>query len=89
MEQPKGFFCENKGCRFALWKENHFLDSLSKKMTKAIAESLLRDRKVSLKKCRSIKTGKTFDTTLVMAVDENQKVQFSLEFEKRNKGKER
>lgn len=89
IEQPKGFFCENKECKFALWKENHFLDSLGKKMTKAVAESLLRNRKVSLEKCRSIKTGKTFDTILVMEVDENQKVQFSLEFEKRNKGKER
>ena len=88
-EKAKGFFCENKECRFALWKENHLLDSLSKKMNTSIAESLLKDGKVRLKKCRSIKTGKTYDTTLVMTVNENQTVQFSLDFENQCKEKER
>ena len=63
IERPKGFFCEKKECRFALWKNNRFLDSLSKTMTKSVAEKLLKDGKVRLKKCRSIKTGKTYDTT--------------------------
>ena len=65
------------------------MDSLSKKMNKSVAENLLKDGKVKLKKCKSLKTGKVYDTTLVMAVDENQRPQFSLEFENRSKGKER
>ena len=89
IERQKGFFCENRECNFALWKDNRFLDSLSKKMNKSVAENLLKDGKVKLKKCKSLKTGKTYDTTLVMAVDENQRPQFSLEFENRSKGKER
>lgn len=89
IERQKGFFCENRECSFALWKDNRFLDSLSKKMNKSVAENLLKDGKVKLKKCKSLKTGKTYDTTLVMAVDENQRPQFSLEFENRSKGKER
>lgn len=89
IDKAKGFFCENNECRFALWKENHLLDSLSKKMNTSIAESLLKDGKVRLKKCRSIKTGKTYDTTLVMTVNENQTVQFSLDFENQCKEKER
>ena len=89
IERQKGFFCENRECSFALWKDNRFLDSLSKKMNKSVAENLLKDGKVKLKKCKSLKTGKVYDTTLVMAVDENQRPQFSLDFENRSKGKER
>ena len=89
IERQKGFFCENRECKFALWKDNRFMDSLSKKMNKSVAENLLKDGKVKLKKCRSIKTGKTYDTTLVMKVDENQRPQFSLDFESRSQGKDR
>ena len=89
IERQKGFFCENRECSFALWKDNRFLDSLSKKMNKSVAENLLKDGKAKLKKCKSLKTGKVYDTTLVMAVDENQRPQFSLDFENRSKGKER
>lgn len=28
IEKSKGFFCENKDCKFALWKDNRFFDSL-------------------------------------------------------------
>jgi len=89
VEKQKGFFCENKECKFTLWKDNHFFNALSKKMTKQIAEKLLRDGKAKLKGCRSVKTGKTYDATVVMTVDENGRTQFGLEFENRNKGKER
>ena len=50
LEQQKGFFCENKACKFALWKDNRFFDALGKKMNKQVAQSLLRDGKVKLKK---------------------------------------
>ena len=89
IERQKGFFCENKECKFALWKDNRFMDSLSKIMNKSVAENLLKDGKMKLKKCRSVKTGKTYDTTLVMKVDENQRPQFSLDFDSRSQGKDR
>ena len=89
IEKQKGFFCENKSCKFALWKDNRFFDALGKKMNKQVATSLLKDGKVKLKKCKSAKTGKTYDTTVVMNVDEDGKIQYKLEFENRNQGKER
>lgn len=55
-------------------------------MTKPIAEQLLKAGKVKLKKCRSVKTGKTYDCTVTMNVNENGQAQFGLEFEK-NKSK--
>lgn len=85
IEKSKGFFCSDKECKFALWKENRLFDSLSKKMTKQIAEQLLKSGKAKLKKCRSVKTGKTYDCTVVLSVDDNGRAQFDLEFD--NQGK--
>ena len=89
VEKEKAFFCENRECKFALWKENRFFEAIGKKMNKSVAQSLLKDKKVKLKKCKSAKTGKTYDTTVVMSVDEAARIQFGLEFDNRNKGKER
>lgn len=89
IEKQKGFFCENRSCKFALWKNNHFFEALGKEMNKQIATSLLKDGKVKLKKCKSVKTGKTYDTTVVMSVDDEGKIQYKLEFEKPKLGKER
>ena len=85
IEKSKGFFCGNKDCRFALWKDNRFFDSLSKKLTKQIAEQLLKNGKAKLKKCRSIKTGKTYDTTIVLSVNDEGQAQFTLDFSKGGK----
>ena len=82
VEKSKGFFCEDNACKFALWKDNRFFDSLSKKMTKPIAEQLLKAGKVKLKKCKSAKTGKTYDCTVTMNVNENGQAQFGISFEK-------
>ena len=65
-----------------LWKQNRFFEALGKKMTKPIAVKLLSDGKVALKGCKSKKTGKTYDTTVMMTVDENQRAVFELNFEK-------
>jgi DNA topoisomerase-3 len=86
-EKSKGYFCSNRDCKFVLWKDNRFLATLSKQMTKSLAQELLKNGRAKLKKCRSVKTGKTYDTTLVMTAEESGRVQFSLDFE--NKKKER
>ena len=84
-EKSKGFFCSDKECKFVLWKENRLFDSLSKKMTRQIAEQLLKNCKAKLKKCRSVKTGKTYDCTVVLSVNDVGQAQFNLEFD--NQGK--
>ena len=85
VEKQKGFFCSNKDCRFALWKDNRFFDSLSKKLNKQIAKELLTDGKTKLKKCRSAKTGKTYDATVMLSVNESGQAAFILEFAKGTK----
>lgn len=82
VERQKGYSCENRQCDFILWKENRFFEALGKKMTKQIAAKLLSEGKASLKGCKSKKTGKTYDTTVVMTVNENQRATFELNFER-------
>ena len=65
-----------------LWKQNRFFEALGKKMTKPVAVKFLSDGKVALKSCKSKKTGKTYDTTVIMTVYENQRAVFELNFEK-------
>ena len=84
-DKAKGYFCSNRGCKFALWKNNRYFDSIGKSMTNATVQKLLASGKVKLKGCKSKKTGNTFDATVRMNMDENGKYQFSMDFEKGGK----
>ena len=76
------FFCSNRECSFALWKENKFLSSMKKTISKKMAEELLTKGKTHVKDFFSAKTGKTFEANLLMTVNDG-KVMFSLEFPQR------
>ena len=80
VDRPKGYFCTNRECKFALWKENRFVESLGKKMTPQIAHSLIDRGKAFLKGCKSKKTGKKYDTTLILETDADGKPSFQLAF---------
>ncbi len=81
-ESKKGFFCEDRVCGFALWKNSKFFSAKKKQLTKSIATALIKDGRVKLTGCWSEKTGKTYNATVVL-YDDGQKVNFTLEFEKR------
>lgn len=80
IEKSKGYFCESNECSFVLWKDNRFFDSIGKKMTKSIAEKLLKDKKAKLKGCHSSKTGKDYDAEILLSVDDNGRAGFQLQF---------
>ena len=54
---------------------------LSKTITKQVAEQLLAKGRAKLKKCRSARTGKTYNATVVLTTKENGQAEFSLDFE--------
>lgn len=85
--RSKGYFCSSRECRFALWKNNRYFESIGKNLTDSMAEKLLNTGKIKLKGCKSAKTGRTFDATVIMEVDESGCSSFSMEFE--NGGKKR
>ena len=70
-EKAKAFFCSNRSCKFALWKNNRYFESIGKSMTSATAQKLLGSGKINLKGCKSAKTGNTFDATVYMEVFED------------------
>ncbi len=83
LEKTKGFFCSNKECKFALWKDNRFFDAIGKKMNRQIATELLRGGRANLKKCKSQRSGKNFDAILHLTTDDKGQAKFALEFEKK------
>ena len=80
VEREKGWFCENRECRFVLWKDNAFLKRLGKRMDAHVADKLLRDGRVRLKDCKSAK-GKTYNATVLLSCEVDGRSKFSLEFE--------
>ena len=80
VEREKGWFCENRECRFVLWKDNAFFKRLGKRMDAHVADKLLRDGRVRLKDCRSAK-GKTYNATVLLTTEADGRSKFSLEFE--------
>ncbi len=86
-DRQKGYFCSSKQCKFALWKNNRYFESIGKSMNKSVVEKLLASGKVKLKNCKSAKTGKSFDAVVYMTVDDNGRTQFNMEFENGGKKK--
>ena len=79
-EREKGWFCENRECRFVLWKDNAFFKRLGKRLDAHVADKLLRDGRVRLKDCKSAK-GKTYNATVLLGTEPDGRSKFSLEFE--------
>ena len=80
VEREKGWFCENRECRFVLWKDNAFFKRLGKRLDSHAADKLLRDGRVRLKDCKSAK-GKTYNATVLLSCEADGRSKFSLEFE--------
>ena len=80
VEREKGWFCENRECRFVLWKDNAFFKRLGKRLDAHVADKLLRDGRVRLKDCKSAK-GKTYNATVLLSTEPDGRSKFSLEFE--------
>ena len=80
VEREKGWFCENRECRFALWKDNAYFKRLGKHLDGRVVDKLLRDGRVRLKDCKSAK-GKTYNATVLLSAESDGRGKFSLEFE--------
>ena len=84
-ELQKGFFCQNKDCKFAIWKNNKWWAAKKKQPTKAVVSALLNDGRVRVTGLYSEKTGKTYDAAVVLE-DDGQYANFKLEFDQRKGG---
>ena len=78
----RNFYCSNRQCDFALWKDNRFLEGMEKKLDKKMAKELLDKACTHVKGLYSKKKDARFDADLLMTL-ENGKPKFHLEFPKR------
>ncbi len=79
VEKKTGYFCEDRSCGFALWKNSKFFTAKKKQLTPTIAAALLKDGKAKLAGCYSEKTGKTYDAAVILR-DDGQRASFELAF---------
>ena len=80
-ESKLGFFCADRNCKFALWKESRYLSNMRKTLDKKMAVDLLKKGRTHVKDFYSVKKDKTFAADLVMRVEDG-RAQYSLEFPK-------
>ena len=86
-EGKKGFFCDNRDCSFALWKDNKFFSSKKKTITKSVAAALLKEGRVFISGLYSEKTGRNYDAEVILDDTGGKYVNFKLEFPARKSGK--
>ena len=78
-ERKQGFFCEDRACGFAIWKNNRWWENRRKTPTRAIVAALLKDGRAPVTGLWSEKAGRTYDAVIKMT-DRQKYVTFSLEF---------
>ena len=66
-ESKKNYYCSNRDCAFAMWKNDRFFEERKVAFSPKIAAALLKDGKAKVKKLYSPKTGKTYDGTILLA----------------------
>ena len=88
-ERPKGWFCSNQSCHFSLWKDNNYFKKLGKQLTPKLAEELVKKGKARLIGCKSARTRRKYDATVVMNTDANGRPVFELRFDQSTGKKQR
>ena len=83
-EGKQNFYCSNRQCDFALWKENRFLGSMEKNLDKKMARELLDKACTHVKGLYSKKKDMKFDADLLLTLEDG-KLRFHLEFPKKKK----
>ena len=81
-EGKQNFYCSNRQCDFALWKENRFLGSMEKNLDKKMAKELLAKACTHVKGLYSRKKDMRFDADLLLTLEDG-KPRFHLEFPKK------
>ena len=62
-----------------MWKNDRFFEQRGKTFTARIAAALLKDGKAKVKGLRSLRTGKTYDGTIVLADTDGKYVNYRIE----------
>lgn len=83
-EGKKNYYCGNRSCQFVMWKNDKFFEERKKAFTPKIAAALLKDGKAKVKGLYSVKTGKTYDGTVLLADTGGKYVNYRMERRDKN-----
>lgn len=83
--REKGYFCENRTCHFAIWKDNRFFAGKGKQVTPELVTELLANREAKLTDLHSEKSGKSYNATVHLEVDPEGRARFILSFPENNR----
>lgn len=75
----KNYYCGNRSCQFVMWKNDRFFEERKKEFTPKIAAALLKSGKAKVKGLYSVKTGKTYDGTVLLADTGGKYVNYRIE----------
>ena len=78
-EGKKNYACSDRACQFVMWKNDRFFEQRGRAFTTKIATTLLKDGKVKVKGLRSLRTGKLYDGTIVLADTGGKYVNYRIE----------
>ena len=82
-ETERGFFCENRACRFGIWKDNRFLTSKGKRPTADLVRKLLENGSVKVAGLKTEKSPNLYDAILTLDCREDGSARFTLSFPKK------
>ena len=76
---PKVYCCEDRGCGFAIWKNNRYFQAIGYKLTDARVKTLLANGRVLAKGLKS-KKGNTYDAYIILKDVSGKYPAFTMEF---------
>ena len=80
MEGKQYFYCSGRECRFALWKDNKYLDALGKRLSRDMVVDLLRDGVTHVTDFYSRKKHRRFIADLCLVVNDDGTTRYDLSF---------
>ena len=86
-EGKTNYYCSNKECKVCLWKEDNYLKSMKKSMTKKIASDFFNKGYSNIKGLVSPSKGTEFDAKVICTFDEEGRCKYNLEFPKKKNNK--
>ena len=86
-EGKTNYYCSNKECKVCLWKEDNYLKSMKKSMTKKIASDFFNKGYSNIKGLVSASKGTEFDAKVICTFDDEGRCKYTLDFPKNNSKK--
>lgn len=88
-EGNTNYYCSNKECKVCLWKEDNYLKSMKKSMTKKIASDFFNKGYSNIKGLVSPSKGTDFEAKVICTFDKEGKYKYSMEFPKNKNNKKK